>query len=126
MPQPHVLFRLPSDFDILVRVLLYAAGSAITALGGFHGYRGYRRFRGTPFGNEQAQAEQIRDDFVFGDDLDKMHVENPVRLDRDEAYQRAIAEETKPARAAKVGGASSDEPSQASRPPAPTPIQRLD
>ncbi|HXZ88887.1 MAG TPA: hypothetical protein VEF07_09960 [Candidatus Binataceae bacterium] len=95
MPQPHVLFRLPSDFDILVRVLLYAAGTALSALGGFHGYRGYRRFRGLPFANEQAKADQIRDEFVFGDDLDQMYDENPAKLDGDGSYRRALAGQAK-------------------------------
>ena len=95
MPQPHALVTLPSDFEILVRVLLYAAGTVITAFGGFHGYRGYRRFRGLPFSNEQAKAEQIRDEFVFGDDLDQMYDENLAKLDGDVAYQRALAGDVK-------------------------------
>jgi len=87
-PQPHAVFTLPSDFDILVRVLLYAVGTVLSALGGFHGYRGYRRFRGMPFGKE---TEQVRDEFVFGDDLDKMYNENPVKIDGDDAYKQALA-----------------------------------
>ncbi len=95
MPQSHVFLGLPSDFDILVRVLLYGASIAISALGGFHGYRGYRRFRGLPLANEQAQAEQLRDEFVFGDDLDQMYGENPAKLDGDDAYKRALAGDVK-------------------------------
>ena len=41
-------------------------------------------------------SERLRDDFVFGDDLDKMYNENPMRLDGDEAYKRALGGDTKP------------------------------
>src|SRR5580704_5557294 len=90
-PQPHAVLTLPSEFDLLVRILLYAAGTALSAFGGFHGYRGYRRFRGIPFSDQQAEAERLRDDFVFGDDLAKMYDEDPSRLDGDDAYKEALA-----------------------------------
>jgi len=92
MPQSHVFLGLPSDFDILLRILLYAAGTALSALGGFHGYR---RFRGVPFSQQEAQADHLRDEFVFGDDLDKMYDENPVKLDGDDAYKLALAGDVK-------------------------------
>ncbi len=36
---PHVFFELPGSFNMLIHILIYAAGTALTALGGFHGYR---------------------------------------------------------------------------------------
>jgi hypothetical protein len=82
----HVFFELPGSLNMLVRILIYAAGTAVTALGGFHGYR----YCGGRFSKKEGEAESLRDEFVFGDDLDKMYSEDPTRLDGDEAYKRAL------------------------------------
>jgi hypothetical protein len=77
---------------MLIHILIYAAGTALTALGGFHGYR----YCGGRFSKEEGEAERLGDEFVFGDDLDKMYNEDPTRLDSDEAYKRALGDDTKP------------------------------
>jgi hypothetical protein len=82
---PHVVFELPGSFNMLIHILIYAAGTALTALGGFHGYR----YCGGRFSKEEETA-RLRDEFVFGDDLDKMYNEDRIRLDGDEAYKRAL------------------------------------
>ncbi len=89
---PHVFFELPGSFNMLIHILIYAAGTALTALGGFHGYR----YCGSRFSKQEGEAENLRDEFVFGDDLDKMYNEDPRRLDSDEAYKRALGGDTKP------------------------------
>jgi len=89
---PHVFFELPGSFNMLVHILIYAAGTAVTALGGFHGYR----YCGGRFSKKEGEAESLRDEFVFGDDLDKMYSEDPTRLDSDEAYKRALGGGVKP------------------------------
>lgn len=89
---PHVFFELPGSLNMLIHILIYAAGTALTALGGFHGYR----YCGGRFSKQEGEVERLRDDFVFGDDLDKMYNENPTRLDGDEAYKRALGGDTKP------------------------------
>jgi len=91
-PPPHFFFGLPSAFGMVVKAVIYAVGTALTALGGFHGYRGYR---GGRFSRQQAEAELLRDEFVFGDDLDKMYNEDPTRLDGDEAYKQNRAGDAK-------------------------------
>jgi len=88
---PHVFFELPGSFNMLIHILIYAAGTALTALGGFHGYR----YCGGRFSKEEETA-RLRDEFVFGDDLDKMYNEDRIRLDSDEAYKRALGGDTKP------------------------------
>jgi len=80
------VIELPGSFNMLIHILIYAAGTASTALGGFHGYR-YCRGR---FFKQEGEAELVRDEFVFGDDLDKMYEEDPRSLDGDEAYKRAL------------------------------------
>jgi hypothetical protein len=77
---------------MLIHVLIYAAGTTLTALGGFHGYRYY----GGRFAKEEEKAERLRDEFVFGYDLDKMYDEDPTRLDGAEAYKRVLVGDTKP------------------------------
>jgi hypothetical protein len=77
---------------MLIHILIYAAGTAVTALGGFHGYR----YCGSRFSKKGEEAESLRDEFVFGDDLDKMYSEDPTRLDSDEAYKRALGGDIKP------------------------------
>jgi hypothetical protein len=89
---PHVFFELPSSLNMLIHILIYAAGTAVTALGGFHGYR----YCGGRFSKQEGEVERVRDDFVFGDDLDRMYSEDPMRLDGDEAYKRALGGDTKP------------------------------
>lgn len=89
---PHFVFELPGSLNMLIHVLIYAAGTAVTALGGFHGYRYY----GGRSSKQEGEVERVRDDFVFGDDLDKMYNEDPTRLDSDEAYKRALGGEAKP------------------------------
>ena len=89
---PHVVIELPSFLSMLMHILIYAAGTALTALGGFHGYR----YCGGRFSKQEGDAERLRDDFVFGDDLDKMYSEDPTRLDSDEAYKRALGGDIKP------------------------------
>ena len=89
---PHVFFELPSSLNMLIHNLMYAAGTAVTALGGFHGYR----YCGGRSSKQEGAVERVRDDFVFGDDLDKMYSEDPTRLDGDEAYKRALGGDTKP------------------------------
>jgi hypothetical protein len=88
---PRVFFELPGSFNMLIHILIYAAGTALTALGGFHGYR----YCGGRFSKEEETA-RLRDEFVFGDDLDKMYNEDRIRLDGDEAYKRALGGDTKP------------------------------
>jgi hypothetical protein len=87
---PHVVIELPGFFNMLIHILIYAAGTALTALGGFHGYR----YCGGRFSKKEGEAESLRDEFVFGDDLEKMYDEDRTRLDGDEAYKRALG--TKP------------------------------
>jgi hypothetical protein len=89
---PHVFFELPSSLNMLIHILIYAAGTAVTALGGFHGYR----YCGGRFSKKEEEVESLRDEFVFGDDLDKMYSEDPTRLDSDEAYKRALGGDIKP------------------------------
>lgn len=88
---PHVVIELPGSFNMLIHILIYAAGTALTALGGFHGYR----YCGGRFSKEEETA-RLRDEFVFGDDLDKMYNEDRIKLDGDEAYKRALGGDTKP------------------------------
>jgi len=76
---------------MLIHILIYAAGTALTALGGFHGYR----YCGGRFSKEEETA-RLRDELVFGDDFDKMYNEDPARLDGDESYKRALGGDTKP------------------------------
>jgi hypothetical protein len=89
---PHVVIELPGSFNMLIHILIYAAGTAVTALGGFHGYR----YCGGRFSKKEGESESLRDEFVFGDDLDKMYSEDPIRLDSDEAYKRALGGDIKP------------------------------
>jgi hypothetical protein len=89
---PHVFLELPGSLNMLIHILIYAAGTAVTALGGFHGYRYY----GGRCSKQEGEAESLRDEFVFGDDLDKMYSEDPTRLDSDEAYKRALGGDIKP------------------------------
>jgi hypothetical protein len=88
----HVFFELPGSLNMLIHILIYAAGTALTALGGFHGYR----YCGGRFSKDEGEAERLRDDFVFGDDLEKMYNEDPRRLDGDEVYKQALGGDTKP------------------------------
>jgi hypothetical protein len=89
---PHVFFELPGAMNMLIHILIYAGGTALTALGGFHGYR----YCGGRFPKKEAEAERLGDEFVFGDDLDKMYNEDPAGLDGDESYKRAVGGDTKP------------------------------
>ena len=89
---PHFVIELPGSLNMLIHILTYAAGTALTALGGFHGYR----YCGGRFPKKEAEAERLADEFVFGDDLDKMYNEDRIRLDSDEAYKRALGGDTKP------------------------------
>ena len=89
---PQIFFALPSSWNMLIHILIYAAGTAVTALGGFHGYR----YCGGRFSKKEGEVESMRDEFVFGDDLDKMYSEDPARLDADEAYKRALSGNIKP------------------------------
>src|SRR5579863_572177 len=49
---PHVFFELPSSLNMLIHILIYAAGTAVTALGGFHGYR----YCGGRFSKQEREA----------------------------------------------------------------------
>ena len=89
---PHVVIELPGSFNMLIHILIYAAGTALTALGGFHGYR----YCGGRLSKREGEPERLRDEFVFGDDLDKMYNEDRMRLDGDEAYKLALGGGTKP------------------------------
>ena len=89
---PHVVIELPGSFNLLIHILIYAAGTALTALGGFHGYR----YCGGRSSKQEGQAESLRDEFVFGDDLEKMYDEDRTRLDGDDAYKRALGGDAKP------------------------------
>ncbi len=40
--------------------------------------------------SKEEETARLRDEFVFGDDLDKMYNEDRIRLDGDEAYKRAL------------------------------------
>ncbi len=62
---PASLSGFPSASSFVVRILIYAAGLLLSGLGGYHGYR---RLRDVPFGREQAEAERLRDELVFGDE----------------------------------------------------------
>jgi len=76
MPAQLSSFGVPSTLHLLIRVLAYSAGAAISGLGGFHGYRS---FRGIPFGREATEAERLRDELVFGDDFEKLGQESDVQ-----------------------------------------------
>jgi hypothetical protein len=69
MSQPFNLSELQMGSRIVLKAMVYAAGAAISALGGFHGYRG---FRSGPLRREGSAAERLRDELVFGDDAAKL------------------------------------------------------
>jgi hypothetical protein len=73
--QPNHLFEVPTAFHIMVRVLIYTAGTLLTTLGGYHGYRSYR---GVPFEREDANAELLRDEIVFEEDFAKLKLRRDI------------------------------------------------
>jgi hypothetical protein len=73
--QPNHLFEVPSAFHMLLRVLVYTAGTLLTTLGG---YRGYRSYRGVSFEREAADAELLRDEVVFEEDFAKLKLRHDV------------------------------------------------
>jgi hypothetical protein len=62
---------LPSAWHIVVRTLAYSAATLVSVLGGFHGYRNYC---GLPFAKEASRAETLRDEIVFTEDIDRLHL----------------------------------------------------
>jgi hypothetical protein len=73
--QPNHLFEVPTAFHILLRVLVYSAGTLLTTLGG---YLGYRSYRGVPFEREAAKAELLRDEIVFDEDFAKLKLRHEI------------------------------------------------
>ena len=72
---PNQTIVLPSAWHIVVRTLGYSAATLISVLGGFHGYRNYC---GMPFAKEASRAETLRDEIVFAEDIDRLHLGHDV------------------------------------------------
>jgi len=68
LPHANHLFEIPTAWHIVLRTLMYSAATLLSTLGGIRGYRGYCRM---PFEKQAAQAETLRDEIVFGDDVDQ-------------------------------------------------------
>jgi len=73
--QPNHLFEVPTAFHILLRVLLYSAGTLLATLGG---YRGYTSYRSVPFEREASRAELLRDEIVFEADFAKLKLRRDI------------------------------------------------
>jgi hypothetical protein len=96
---------LPSAWHIVVRTVAYSAATLISVLGGFHGYRNYC---GMPFAKEASRAETLRDEIVFAEDLDRLHLGN-------DAESLKSAEEAGVFRADRNRSTESGEPSVGTR-----------
>ena len=72
---PNQAIVLPSAWHIMVRTLGYSAATLISVLGGFHGYRNYC---GMPFAQAASRTETLRDEIVFAEDIDHMHLGHDV------------------------------------------------
>jgi len=75
LPHANHLFEIPTAWHIVLRTLMYSAATLLSTLGGIRGYRGYCRM---PFEKQAAQAETLRDEIVFGDEFDKLHLAHDV------------------------------------------------
>jgi len=71
----HHTFAVPTAWHILLRTLIYTAA---TLLGGFGGLRGYRGYRGGRFAKQDACAQTLRDEIVFAEDFDQLHLGDEV------------------------------------------------
>jgi hypothetical protein len=71
----HHSFAIPSTWHIVVHTLMYTAATLLTAFGGVRGYRGYRS---GSFAKQDARSQALRDEIVFADDFDRLHLHDDV------------------------------------------------
>ena len=81
-PELSGTFAVPSAWHIVLRTLMYTAATLLSAFGGLRGYRGYRS---SAMAKEDARAQALRDEIVFADDFDRLHLrdddENAKRVE---------------------------------------------
>ena len=73
--EPHHVPMLPTAWHIVLRTLMYTAATLLSAFGGL---RGYRVYRSNPYLKQDARAQALRDEIVFAEDFDQLHLGDDV------------------------------------------------